>query len=688
METPVRILLVDDDSEDRAMLTRLLQRTLLRVHITPILEAEAWRRALAQTDDWDLAIVEHRLPWSDGLALVRAVKDAHSARPVIMCTRHEHTETAVAGMKAGLTDYILKKPTELARLPQVVRASVAQLRQQAAARAGEARYRNLFEGMLMGLYQIDPDGRMLDVNPAMLNLTGYERREELLAQDMLDMFADKDERSRWIESMMRDRVVPTYEMKLRRRDGSIIWVENNARAIVDSDGRTLYFEGSLENITERKWTEERLNVLAHYDSLTGLPNRLLFAQRLQQAMNDASHREVLVGVVFIDLDRFKYINDTLGHDAGDVVLKAVAARLTACVHEGNTIARLSGDEFGIILSDVAHVDDITKTAENILEIFSQPFYVGQRELFITPSLGLTVYPFDEESQAEGLLKNAEIAMYGAKERGRNNYQYYSVDMTATVSRHLILEHAMRRALDRGEFLLHYQPQIDTTSGKTVGMEALVRWRHPKYDLMSPSEFIPLAEETGLILPLGEWALRTACAQNRAWQNAGFVPVRVAVNLSARQFQQAALLDMIRRVLKETGLEPSSLELEITESVLMQNTESTIATLQDLHAMGVHLSIDDFGTGYSSLSYLKRFPIDSLKIDQSFVRDIPRDADDSAIATAIIAMAHSLGVKVIAEGVENENQLAFLRAQHCDTMQGFYFGKPLPAEDVVSVRRYA
>ncbi len=687
MESTPQLLLIEPEAQDCAEFTRLFNRALLKVDIVAVTNVEEWQQALKAITRWDAVVSEMQTPWGDGIQFIRALKARRPELPIVICTRVAGVDAAVQAMKLGAGDYLNKDADEFDRLPQVLQALLAQYRRRNQTASGETRYRNLFEGMPLGFFQIAPDGQVLDANPATVQLVGYDTRNELMGASLLDMFADTREREEWLAALIREPVVPSYEMKLRRRDGAIIWVENNARAVRARDGSVQYYEGSLENITERRWTEERLNILAHYDTLTGLPNRLLFAQRLQQAMNQANTEDTLVGVVFIDLDRFKYINDTLGHDAGDVVLKAVAARLTACVQQDNILARLSGDEFGIVLKGVINVEDVSKTAENVVEIFSQPFYVAQRELFITPSIGLTVYPFDEEQQAEGLLKNAEIAMYGAKERGRNNYQYYSVEMTALVSRHLAMEHALRRGIDRGEFLLHYQPQIDANSGATVGMEALVRWDHPKFHLMSPAEFIPLAEETGLILPMGEWALRTACAQSRAWQMQGQKPIRVAVNLSARQFQQPGLLDMVRRVLEETRLDPSGLELEITESVLMQNTESTMVTLRELSAMGVHLSIDDFGTGYSSLSYLKRFPIDALKIDQSFVRDIPTDPDDTAIAAAIIAMAHSLGVKVIAEGVENEAQLRFLRAQHCDAMQGFYFSKPLPAE-AVHERRYA
>lgn len=672
MNKPIQILLIDADGGDRAAIVAELRRAFFRVEIHAAADAHALNDAWATLATRDLIVCESELGFTDAIAVLRRARE-HDV-PVVVCTRNQRAEDAVRALKAGAFDYVLK--AELARLGQAARAAVVATRQRRAGDASEARYRDLFDGMLVGIYQAGADGKLLDANPAMLQITGYASQDEILGASFLDFFLDANQQRAWQAAMQAQGTVANYDIKLRRRDGTIIWVESNARAVRDEAGALRYYEGSLENITERKWTEERLNILAHYDPLTGLPNRLLFNQQLQAAIAAAGEQDLLVGVVFIDLDRFKYINDTLGHETGDLVLKAVAARLTACVREGNTVARLSGDEFGVILSRVAHIDDITQAADNILESFSQPYYVPGRELFITTSLGITVWPFDDNNP-EGLVKNAEVAMYSAKDRGRNNYRYYSVDMTATVSRHLAMEHALRRAVEREEFQLHYQPQIDVASGKMIGMEALMRWK-AKSDLVSPAEFIPLAEETGLIVPMGEWALRTACAQNKAWQDAGLAPMRVAVNLSARQFQSPGLLATIRNVLEETGLDPNYLELEITESVLMQNTDATIRVLQDLSAMGIHLSIDDFGTGYSSLSYLKRFPIDALKIDQSFVRDITTDPDDAAIATAIIAMAHGLGVKVIAEGVETEEQMRFLRKHKSEVMQGYYYSPPMPA----------
>jgi diguanylate cyclase (GGDEF)-like protein len=432
-------------------------------------------------------------------------------------------------------------------------------------------------------------------------------------------------------------------------------------------------------VSERKRAEARLNHLATHDALTDLPNRNLFADRLGQALLRTAWRKRSVAVLFLDLDRFKVINDTLGHAIGDLMLKVVAERLTQCIRTGDTVARLGGDEFVLILDDLAQPQDTTKVAQKILDAFSKPVEIDRRELFITASIGIALYPGDGE-EVEALLKNADTAMYRAKEQGKNNYQLYSASLNVKASERLTMEGHLRHGLERGEFLLHYQPQVDLVTGRIVAMEALIRWKRPGWKIISPADFIPLLEETGLILPIGEWVLRTACAQNKAWQRAGHPPIRVSVNLSGRQFQKTNLIRTIAAALDETGLSPKFLELELTESIIMKNEEATIISLRQLHESGVAISIDDFGIGYSSLSYLNRFPINTLKVDRSFVNDISTHPDNAAIVTAIITMAHSLHLNVVAEGVETADQLEFLRALKCDQMQGYLASRPLSAEE--------
>jgi diguanylate cyclase (GGDEF)-like protein/PAS domain S-box-containing protein len=429
----------------------------------------------------------------------------------------------------------------------------------------------------------------------------------------------------------------------------------------------------------RKQAEERIRHLAHYDELTGLANRSMFSQRLSHALAQARRNDTQLAVLYTDLDRFKNINDTLGHEAGDNVLKEVAERLHGCLRESDTVGRLSGDEFVVLLEGIPQSLHCAEVAQKILAAVARPFALDTQEFHLTASIGISTYPADSEDQ-QSLLKNADIAMYRAKELGKNNFQFYSAQMNIHTLERLALESSLRSALERNEFVLHYQPKIDIRSGRIIGMEALVRWQHPTKGLIPPMQFIPLAEETGLIVPIGEWVLRTACARNKSWQEQGLPPLCIAVNLSARQFTYENLLQDVAKVLNETGLDAAFLELEITESMVMHDPEHAIELLNKLKAMGISISIDDFGAGYSSLSYLKRFPINSVKIDRSFIKDLPLDGDDAAITKAIIAMAHGLKLKVIAEGAETGEQLSFLRAHECDEMQGFYFSKPLPEHE--------
>jgi diguanylate cyclase (GGDEF)-like protein len=420
--------------------------------------------------------------------------------------------------------------------------------------------------------------------------------------------------------------------------------------------------------------------LAYHDALTGLPNRPLFMDRLIMALAQASRSNQQVAVFFLDLDRFKDINDSLGHSTGDGLLKAVAERVRRCVREGDTVARFGGDEFTLLIPKVDQVEDAAKIAQKILETLKIPFAINERELFVTTSVGISIYPIDG-TDPETLVRNADSAMYRAKDQGRDNYQLYAPAMNARALERLALENMLRKALSHRELVLFYQPVAHMKTKNIVGVEALIRWNHPERGMVSPAHFISVAESSGLIIPIGDWVLRTACKQAKLWQKKIDSELTVAVNLSARQFQQPNLVEQISEVLEETGLGAKYLELEITESNAMQNAENTIYTLRELKALGVRIAMDDFGTGYSSLNYLKRFPIDTLKLDQSFVRDITTDPSDAAIATAVIAMAHSLNLKVIGEGVEKEEQFAWLLKQNCDYIQGYLFSPPLAVENL-------
>jgi diguanylate cyclase (GGDEF)-like protein len=447
---------------------------------------------------------------------------------------------------------------------------------------------------------------------------------------------------------------------------------------------------SMQYSIERKRYQEELEHQANYDALTGLPNRNLLHDRLKRAV--FAQRDVRpIAVVFIDLDHFKFINDSLGHTQGDKLLAIIAERLGSIVRDGDTVARLGGDEFVLVLNDQNKEDVIFRAMQRVLSKVSEPMTIDGQELYITCSVGVSIHPQDGPD-VETLLKNADVAMYRAKERGRNNFQFYTSEMNDLANERLAVEHSLRRALEREELLLHYQPKVDLATGTIVGVEALLRWQHPEWGLTAPERFVPIAEETGLIVQIGEWVLHTACRQNRIWQESGLPPVVMSVNLSARQFRHGNFVKLVTRILNETGLKPEHLEMELTESMVMHNAEAVIAILRGLKSIGVRLSLDDFGTGYSSLSYLSRLPIDTLKIDRSFVQQIGNqdERNDGVLAQAIISLGHSLDLKVIAEGVETDAQLKFLRAHQCDEVQGFCFSEPTAPEEfakMLAEKRY-
>ena len=523
--------------------------------------------------------------------------------------------------------------------------------------------------------------KSLYVSPAAENMFGRPVQELQASPRALIRSVHPEDRAR-VYAGRRKTVTGLYDETYRivRSDGSIRWLHDRGFPVRDASGQVYRIAGIAEDITSRKVAEERLEQLAHYDGLTNLPNRTLFNDRLRGALALAKRNQWTVGVMLIDVDRFKNVNDTLGHETGDQLLLQVSARLKNAVRDCDTVGRFGGDEFAIVLADVAGDVGAQQVATKIIENFKQPFVLeGAGEVYVTVSIGITLYPRDSFDEG-ALIKNADLAMYRAKEEGRNTFEFYSSDMDMKVSHSLDMEGLLRRALDRQEFELHYQPKVSVRSGRIIGMEALLRWHSKEFGLVPSGQFIPIAEETGLIVPIGEWVLRTACAQNKTWQDQGLPALLMSVNLSPRQFQQKGLVDVVAATLASTGLAPTCLELEITEGMIMRNAEKACELLRQIHANGVQLSIDDFGTGYSSLAYLKRFTVQTLKIDQSFVRDITTDADDAGIVTAIVAMAKSLKLGVVAEGVETADQLAFLEALNCDAYQGYHFSKPLPAED--------
>lgn len=527
----------------------------------------------------------------------------------------------------------------------------------------------------------DTNGNIEYVNPRFSQLTGYT------AEDVIGKtprILKSGESSPQVYERLWETLLAgdTWhgEFHNRKKNGELYWCLETISPLKDEEGRITHFISVTEDISELKHAESTIKHLAYYDPLTDLPNRRLFRDRLEQAMLVAQRDGTMLAVAYLNLDRFKLVNNSLGHAAGDQLLKTIAKKLERCLREGDTIARMSGDEFAILIPHLSSDESTRLVAEKIHVAMQQSFQLDEREVYVSASVGISVFPVDAE-EINALCRNAYTALYDAK-TSRNTYRFFNTGMNVAAFDQLELVTELRHALEHEEFILHYQPQVDIQSGQIVGVEALVRWMHPVRGLIPPAEFIPLAEETGLIEPLGEWVLEAACTQARAWQDDGLPLVRVAVNLSVRQFAQQNLKDKVAQVLRNASLDPQQFELELTESLLMKNVEESLNTLQALRRMGVCLSMDDFGTGYSSLSYLKRFPVTSVKIDRSFVRDVTIDPDAAALAKAIIAMAYSLRLRVIAEGVETQGQLEFLARHHCHEVQGYYISQPLPAEEFV------
>ncbi len=563
-----------------------------------------------------------------------------------------------------------------------------------ALKESESRHRAVIENAAEGMIIYDASGRIVITNSSAERILG-RGKDQLIGKspDTLELDAVREDGTPWPVEMRPAAVtLQTGEpqsdvvMGLRRPDGSLTWLSINVRGLGGSDGQPPGgIVVSFTDITERRSFEERLTYLAQNDTLTGLPNRALLLDRLGQAITRAERRGTLVGVMLVDLDRFKEINDSLGHSAGDAVLKEVAGRIRRALRDSDTVARLGGDEFCVVLEDCENREKAAIAAAKLRRILDEPIPAESGEMFTAASIGLAVYPEDGES-IEDLIKHADIAMYDAKREGGNAYRFYSRELHSKPADRLGLGTALRRAVERNELAVHYQPQIDIESGRPVGVEALLHWRHPELGILSPKQFIHIAEDTGLIVPIGEWVLKTACAEAKAWQQAGLPQLSVAVNLSARQFRDAQLAGKVAATLAVTGLAPRFLELEITESVIMSETGHTINVLTRLAHLGVRVSIDDFGTGYSSLAYLKRFPVHKVKIDRTFIRDIHSDRDDAAIVQAIITLAKTLSLGVVAEGVETSEQLAFLADLGCDQYQGFYFSSALPPKELIELLR--
>lgn len=550
-----------------------------------------------------------------------------------------------------------------------------------ALRNAEQKYRSIFDNAILGIFQTTPDGEFLAVNPALARMAGYDSPEDFLSSIhcTAELYVDLERRDDLRELIATEKVVRDFEVEFKTKDGRKRATSINVGVVADREGTSFYLEGTVQDIAERKAAEARVKFLALHDALTGLPNRILFEDRLAHALANARRREERVAVLWVDLDNFKTINDSVGHSVGDLVLKQVGERLRRLTREQDTLAKVGGDEFLFALINPSDISHTAAAADQIRRAMNGEFVVQGHRLTVTCSIGISLFP-DHGADTETLVRNADAAMDCAKENGRNNYRFFTAELNAMGAERLALESSLRVAIQKRELFLQYQPQVDIATGRITGGEALLRWRHPELGLVAPGTFIPIAEKSGLIVAIGEWVLKTACAQARRWQDLGLPALPIAVNVSALQLHQHRFLQVTRRVLQQTGLAPRNLELEITENVLLANVEQTLSKLHQLREMGVRLSIDDFGTGYSSLKYLKDLPVSRLKIDRSFIQSLAVSPRDVAITASVISLGHSLNLNVVAEGVENEAQMSFLRAHACDDIQGHYFSKPLDPDD--------
>jgi diguanylate cyclase (GGDEF)-like protein/PAS domain S-box-containing protein len=565
------------------------------------------------------------------------------------------------------------------------RAERERVRAQAVLRNRESMFRLVFENAAIGMTLANTEQKLMRSNRAFASMLGYTDAE-LRGRKVADVLHPDDsaERLRLYQSLEADEI-DHFQADLRylRKDGTLMWGRLTASRVPQEGDMPQLNIGMIEDITERKRAEARIEYLATHDALTGLPNHNLMHDRLTQAMAHVRRTGTLLAILYLDLDRFKVINDGFGHSAGDAVIRAVAERLKSFVRDGDTVARQSGDEFLVLLTDLRKPADVYIVAQKVLAAFAAPLALQGRDIHIAASIGISVYPQDGQTTA-ALIENADAAMYRAKKLGGNSYQFFTSEMSEKTKRRVELETQLRLAIAHNQLHLVYQPKVEVVSGRIIGCEALLRWTHPELGAIAPAQFIPIAEESGQIVPIGNWVLRTAAAQNKTWLDAGLAPIVVSVNISARQFQQQDVSAWVFATLQDTGLAPERLELELTESLIAQDVEQAIHAINQLKSAGVKLSIDDFGTGYSNLGNLKRFQVDTLKIDQSFIRDVLTDADDASIALAVISLAHSLRMRVLAEGVETAEQYEFLRLHGCDEIQGYYFSKPVPAAEMAAM----
>ena len=680
---PLRVLLVEDSEDDAALTLRQLRKGGYEPSYNRVDTPETMRAAL-EARDWDIILSDYNMPEFSGPAALAVLRSTDIDLPFIVISGAMGEESAVSLMKSGAHDYIMKD--NLARLIPAIERELREAAVRRARRQAEADLHlsaKVFESSVEGVLITDSEANILRVNKAFTGITGYSEAEVIGRKPSILQSGRHDKdfyRAMW--QSISENGYWQGEIWNRRKSGEVFPEWLTISTVNDDAGQVTHLIGGFTDMSQQKQAEDRIQHLMYYDALTDLPNRSLFRDRCKQAMSRARRNGKRVAYLHFDIDRFVNINDTLGHQVGDQLLQQVGLRLAGCVRQQDIVARFVGDEFGITIADIDHNEAIDDLLHSVIGAFSEPFYAENREIFLVPSVGVSFFP-DDTTDYDELARFADAALHFAKRDGGANYYLYKKSMNADADDRLSLESALRRALEREEFLLFYQPQFSFESGDIIGVEALLRWQRKDEGMMLPAKFIPLLEETSLIIPVGEWILRQACTDHQAWRASGKKPTPIAVNLSARQFRDKGLVEMIRRVLMESDVEPKMLELEITESCVMEDPEEALSTLQAFHDMGIRIAIDDFGTGYSSLSYLKRFPLDVLKIDQSFVADVPNDEDDAAIIDTIIAMGHRLKLAVIAEGVETEAQAEFLREHGCDNAQGYLYDRPMPAEELLS-----
>lgn len=679
-----KLLLIEGDPAD----AKVIQAALADVRYGPF-DVESVRQL---SDAYErlgkegigAVLVDLFLPDSQGIETFNKLLLAAPHVPILVLSGPGDEDIAMQALQRGAQDYLLKGELTSHSLSRALRNMIERKAVEEALFIEKERAQVTLNSIGDAVLSTDISGNVTYLNHAAESLTGWSR-EEALRRPVAEVFQIIDGATRQparnpmeLAVQQNKTVGLTANCILIRPDGLECAIEDSAAPIHDRRGQVTGAVIVFHDVTAARAMSFRMSHLAQHDSLTDLPNRLLLNDRLTRAIASARRNGNRLAVLFVDLDRFKDINDSLGHAIGDKLLQSVAERLVARVRNSDTVSRPGGDEFVVLLSELEHPEDAAVCAKKMLTALTAPHRIAQHDVHVTVSIGVSTYPEDGQD-AETLVKSADTAMYQAKENGRNNYEFFRQDMNIRAVERQSLEGSLSRALERHEFVLHYQPKINLEKGAITGAEALIRWLHLDRGLIPPAQFVPIAEDTGLLLPIGQWVLHEACRQARAWLDAGLRPVPVAVNISAVEFRDKGFLEGVRAILKDTRLEPRYLELELTESVLMQHAESTASVLQALKAMGVQLAVDDFGTGYSSLSYLRRFPIDTLKVDRSFVRQITADADDAIIASAVISMGKSLKLRVVAEGVETREQLAFLQDQRCDEGQGYYFSRPVVAE---------